>query len=469
MVAGPGTSTFAVSVPPVIDLATASSQPADYAGTLTVPSADALTAPSERPLVRRTAASTGVASAAISAGRSATPASATDGGPLGGIQAILEGIGLLIRRTFFNKPPTVAPVQTSSLVNGVITGTLGASDPEGDPLSYSVKASPANGSVTVASDGSYTYAAGSAFNGLDSFTVAVTDEGFHINLLDLFRPASTEAYTQVSKGSGLTFSFIYGSGSQYWSQDARNALQQSAYALASYVVAARQVSISYDVTAFSDQASGTLASAGSDLAGFGAGFFPTVVQQKIQTGVDANGAASDGQIDWNFGQPWAYGSVGGSQYDFTSTAMHELMHTFGFLSYIDPTLPPDTQWTTFDRYVVTLAGSPVINRSTFQWNGAFSDLYFGGPNAVAAYGGYVPLYSPSPYESGSSLSHLRDSSFVGVNEKIMNSSVSTGPGVRKLSPVEQGILKDLGYNISDTPIYLFFVGFGFARRRRRTR
>ena len=420
---------------------------------------------------RTAAADMGIVAGGVRVAKAVTPASATDTGPLGQIQAFVEGIGLLVRRTFFNKPPTVAPVQTSSLVNGTITGTLGASDPEGDPLSYRVSSSPANGSVTVASDGTYTYTAGSGFNGLDAFTVAVTDEGFHINLLDLFRPASTEAYTQVSKGSGVTFNFIYGAGSQYWSADARNALQQAAYSLASYVLAATPVSITYDVTAFSDAADYTLASAGSDLTSGGTGFFPTVVQRKIQTGIDANGATADGSIDWNFGPPWGYGSVSGSQYDFTSTAMHELLHTFGFLSYIDPDpqFASGTNWTTFDQFVVTGGNVPVVSRSTFRWDGTFSDLYFNGPNAVAVYGGLVPLYSPNPYEPGSSLSHLRDSSFVGANEKLMNSSVSAGPGVRVVSPLEIGILRDLGYTISDTPIYLFIVGFGLIRRRRNDR
>ena len=415
------------------------------------------------------AASAGIAGGGIRAAKAVTPASATDTGPLGQIQAFFEGVGLLIRRTFFNKQPTVAPVQTSSLVNGTITGTLGAVDPEGDPLSFSVTASPANGSVAVAADGTYTYTAGSGFNGLDSFSVAVTDEGFHINLLDLFRPASTEAYTQVSKGSGVTFSFIYGDGSQLWNADSRGALERAAYALASYVLAASPVSITYNVTAFSDGTSSMLASAGSDVTGSGSGFFPTVVQRKIQTGIDANGSTADGDINWNFGPPWGYGSVGGGQYDFTSTAMHELMHTFGFLSYVDPAYAADTIWTTFDKFVVDGSGVPVINGATFRWNGLYSNLYFAGPNAVAVYGGPVPLYSPNVYDSGSSISHLNDSSFVGANEKLMNSSVAAGPGVRKVSPVELGILKDLGYTISDTPIYLFIVGFGFIRRRRSDR
>ena len=51
---------------------------------------------------------------------------------------------------------------------------------------------------------------------------------------------------------------------------------------------------------------GTLASAGSDLVSDGSGFFPTVVQNEILTGVDSNGSAADGTIDWNFGYAWGY-------------------------------------------------------------------------------------------------------------------------------------------------------------------
>ena len=36
--------------------------------------------------------------------------------------------------------------------------------------------------------------AAAEFTGLDSFNVAVTDTGFHLNLFDLSRPASTEAF-----------------------------------------------------------------------------------------------------------------------------------------------------------------------------------------------------------------------------------------------------------------------------------
>ena len=398
----------------------------------------------------------------------------------GPIQSFIEGIGLLIRRTFFNQAPTVDPVQLTGQSSGPITGTLNASDPEGDPLSFEVIDSPSNGAVTIGADGNFLYEPGPNFTGRDSFNVAVTDGGFHINLLDPFRPTSTEAYVQVAQSAVqamLTFAFSYGSGSRYWSAEARRALESSAEMLAAYFVVSSPTMITYSVTGEDSPNSATLASAGSDLSGTGAGFFATVAQTKIQTGVDTNGSAPDGDIDFNFGNPWAYGSsVGRSEYDFVSTAMHELMHSFGFLSYTyGPGDNNDRQWTTFDQYMVTADGTRVIS-DTYRWRTAYDanliggggGLYFGGPNAVAAYGGYVPLYTPDPWEEGSSVSHLDDFTFTGSSTQMMNAVTDTGLGIRVLSPVELGILKDLGYDVTDAPIVAFvFIGFGLIRRRTR--
>ncbi|TGD84099.1 hypothetical protein BayCH28_27130 [Mycolicibacterium sp. CH28] len=403
-------------------------------------------------------------------------------GLVGTVQGFLEGAVLLIRRSLFNEAPTVAPVQTSGQTAGPITGTIGATDPEGDQVVYTVRQQPRFGTVVVDSTGNYTYTPDAGFAGIDAFTVAATDTGPHINLLNWFRDPSTDAVVSVTQDASatprITFNFIYGSGSQFWSSAARAELQSTAIYLSSYFVVANPVTLTYQVTGQYSLFGSTLASAGSDLISSDPGFYSTVVQNKILTGQDANGSAPDGVIDWNFGYSWAYGSsVGGGQYDFQSTATHELLHTFGFLSVVDSagnnTYP---NWTTFDSFIVTSAGTPAIGND-FVWKTAYNanligsngGLYFGGPNAVAAYGGYVPLYTPNPWESGSSISHLDDNTFTGANQKMMNASSNTGLGVRTLSAVEIGILKDLGYTmVSPSPTsMLLFVGFVFLRRRKR--
>ncbi|WP_137823738.1 retention module-containing protein, partial [Pseudomonas sp. D(2018)] len=56
-----------------------------------------------------------------------------------------------------------------------ITGQLGATDPEGDPLTFAPGDTPRNGTVVINPDGSYTYTPNPNFNGTDNFTVIVDD------------------------------------------------------------------------------------------------------------------------------------------------------------------------------------------------------------------------------------------------------------------------------------------------------
>ncbi|MBI3212476.1 MAG: tandem-95 repeat protein [Mycobacterium sp.] len=83
-----------------------------------------------------------------------------------------------IQQTLFNQSPTATPVQITQLASGVILGTVGASDPEDDPLVYTVTKGPTKGTVVVSADGSYTYTPNPALansGGDDSFTVTVTE------------------------------------------------------------------------------------------------------------------------------------------------------------------------------------------------------------------------------------------------------------------------------------------------------
>jgi beta-galactosidase len=91
-----------------------------------------------------------------------------------------------VRREFFNESPTITPV-INPQTNGLITGNVGAVDPDGDPLTYTVIGRPLNGgTVAVDSDGNFTYRpmnAMAAVGGTDQFTVVVSDEaaGLHVH------------------------------------------------------------------------------------------------------------------------------------------------------------------------------------------------------------------------------------------------------------------------------------------------
>ena len=382
-----------------------------------------------------------------------------------------------LRRTFFNQAPTVAPVQISGLITGPIDGTIGAVDADGDEIVYRLVRGPRQGTVEINADGSYVYTPDADFDGVDTFRVIAIDRGFHVNLLSLLRPIGTRATSLINQ-SAITFAFNYLDDGTGWTEERRQALEDAATQLLWYFRVNAPVTLTYDVGLEDDE---FLASAGSDPISERAGFWRTVVQNKLQTGVDSNGDKADGEIFWNFTEfEWGLAdTVGSGEYDFVSTVLHELMHSFGFLSAVDaPGKNNDRDWVTFDRFVVTSAGARPIS-PFYRWRNRFDPLltdeedglYFGGANAIAAYGGLVPLYTPNPWQPGSAMSHLDDFTFTGVNQKIMNAATASGLSVRVLSPVELAILTDLGYHVvmPDSPPYaaaaLGFVLLGGRRRK----
>jgi beta-glucosidase/6-phospho-beta-glucosidase/beta-galactosidase len=98
-----------------------------------------------------------------------------------------------VRREFFNESPTIDyhPAHNTQSLNAdgdvVVKGNVGASDADGDPLTYTVIGRPLNGgTVTVDQNGNFTYRpmnAMAAVGGTDQFTVVVSDEsaGLHVH------------------------------------------------------------------------------------------------------------------------------------------------------------------------------------------------------------------------------------------------------------------------------------------------
>ena len=374
----------------------------------------------------------------------------------GALKWHLEGALWTMRRSLLNVAPAVAPLTVTGLSNALVSGRVDAVDPENDAIVYRLVRGPSSGTVELNSDGSFTYTPSDGFNGVDSFVVLAQDLGLHVNLLAPFRGAGTAASALVNQGA-IKFDFNYTTGSEYWSPEARDALHSAANTLAAYFLVTAPRVLTYDVKGQNQTEGTTLASAGSDLISNDPGFWSTVVQYKLQTGVDANGDLADGRITWNWANSWSLGdTVADDSFDFASTAMHELMHSFGFSSYVlRAGSNTDQYWTIFASYIVTADGREPIDPDLF-WNedfdgnltGGDGGFYFAGANAVAAYGKPVPLYTPNPWEGGSSMSHLDDTTFTGPDEQMMNAVTDEGLGVRVLSPIELGIMKDLGYLVA---------------------
>jgi hypothetical protein len=68
-----------------------------------------------------------------------------------------------------NADPLTLPANTAG------AGRIVASDRDGDPLTFRLTEGPANGTLTLSADGSYTYRPHAAYSGPDHFTVEVSD------------------------------------------------------------------------------------------------------------------------------------------------------------------------------------------------------------------------------------------------------------------------------------------------------
>lgn len=391
------------------------------------------------------------------------------------LQSWLYGAVMGTRRTLFNQAPWLSPAQISAQGAAPIHGTLGAVDLEGDTMLFGIVTGPSSGTLILNSDGTFVYTPNEGFTGVDHFVVSATDLGPHVNLFDLFRSASTVSSLLVNE-SAVTFAFNFATGSEYWTPEARAALQRAATQLVGQFIVTNPVIVTYDLTGQNSVGSGTLASAQSPLTGSGPGFFHTVVQAKLLTGIDANGPAADGEINWNFAYPWAFGDqVPTGQYDFTTVAMHELLHTFGFVSFVQlSTTDTRRNWTIYDSFLRTANGTSLIGPDyrfapllTGTLQGGDGGVRFGGIAAVDAYGALVPVYTPATWVEGSSVTHLDGTTFSGANRQLMNPLIPTGPGPRILSDIERGVMADLGYTLSPFDgTVLAMVVFVFIRRRR---
>jgi YVTN family beta-propeller protein/VCBS repeat-containing protein len=71
--------------------------------------------------------------------------------------------------------PSTQGAVTYDPITGIATGNLGFTDPDGDPLTYTVTTTPTYGTVTIATNGTYTYTPTDAGRALAAATAGLTD------------------------------------------------------------------------------------------------------------------------------------------------------------------------------------------------------------------------------------------------------------------------------------------------------
>lgn len=199
---------------------------------------------------------------------------------------------------------------------------------------------------------------------------------------------------------------------------------------------------------------------------------------------DINGATSEIQITFNadVDGPVVFGASGfyygtdampGSESDFVTTALHEISHGLGISSQIqsDGTFLNDPFPARFDTFLYDAAvgGTALTALSDADRQAAITsgDLWWGGANAVAANGGNrVQMYAPSPYEPGSSVSHLDEATYSTLT---LGPSLSGNLITHEFDPIELGLFADLGWATIPEPSSVLLLGFSaiaLLRRRR---
>ena len=207
--AAPGeTPTAATPVEPVIP-ATDPAVPASVGPAATPASAAATSIPALRGGLYRAPSAAlpapAAATAALASGPAASAVAVTTSltsGTANPIGDFINGVLLMIRRTFFNQAPSASPKQAMVRPDGQVWGFISGSDPEGDTITYALNQGPKYGTVAIDQYGVYHYTPGAGFTGTDSFTATIDSPGFHINLRNLFNPfASQKSVVTVTVNS----------------------------------------------------------------------------------------------------------------------------------------------------------------------------------------------------------------------------------------------------------------------------
>jgi len=142
-----------------------------------------------------------------------------------------------------------------------------------------------------------------------------------------------------------------------------------------------------------------------------------------------------------------------NQYDLESIIVHEMAHGLGFLSTetYDPFFGYGAidQPTPYDAYAQTPDGGRLMDLpspSLALGRALRTTLLWSGKNGLAANGGVEKpkLYTPSPYERGSSISHLDQKAFADHGpDALMTPSWSAGAVFHQPGPLVLAMLNDM--------------------------
>jgi len=188
-------------------------------------------------------------------------------------------------------------------------------------------------------------------------------------------------------------------------------------------------------------------------------------------GSDLSPSRYDMYITYNKNFTWYYGTDGNTpadQYDLMTVVLHEMAHGLNFagsMSYSSPSGEGSWGYGTgypniYDTFMRDGAGIKLTTTTTYPNPSTAlgtavtsNNIWFHGSNAMAANSGVrVKMYAPSPWNGGSSYSHLDYTTFNDTINELMVYAVSDGESVHDPGPVTKGLLKDLGWRMGGAAV-----------------
>ena len=193
------------------------------------------------------------------------------------------------------------------------------------------------------------------------------------------------------------------------------------------------------------------------------GYFNSTALDNITQNQDAFPEVADICVFFNFSWRWntTEDRPVSNEFDLFSVALHEMTHGLGFLSLTSITgesLIADNVYSTFDGFLETGQGTdlfdefgtPAFLGDPTDLLGAAGGLIFNGASAVEQFGNVTPpIYAPSTFAQGSSLSHWDQNV---TCRAVMEPFLSPTELRREYSPIDVGALNDIGFLNASEPI-----------------
>jgi hypothetical protein len=184
-------------------------------------------------------------------------------------------------------------------------------------------------------------------------------------------------------------------------------------------------------------------------------------------GGDIRATFSSTYSDWHFGTG---SSTPGDKISFVSVVLHELGHGLGFLGSMrvddgqgerECSGPPgggcygyEGYPMIYDLFTENGAETPLLdfpnNSSSLALELTSNNIFFDSNGGNFANGGSrVPLYAPSPWNGGSSYSHLAES-YNSTSHSLMTFSISRGETIHNPGAVTLCMFQEMGWTVSES-------------------